>query len=317
VIGVVPVRSGIPAGGAVDVLSETAGRAVLVGSGTQEAVGFLAGGVAGEVAGRFPLPLAAGGAVTCLELGGFEPARWADELAPLLAGEGAVILPASPDGRDLAPRLARRLGRELLAGALRVRPGGATLSRAGGLQDVEVVIENPFVATLVPVHRLLPTARATPIPHESGGQADSTDGTEAVRILEVLEPDPAAMDLAEASRIMAGGGGLGGDEEFSLLQEVAAVLGASVGATRVVTDAGLMPHDRQIGTTGVSVGPQLYVALGISGATQHIGGIGEPEHVISVNTDPSCPMMLMADLALVSDAAATLRALAGRLGVTS
>ena len=133
-------------------------------------------------------------------------------------------------------------------------------------------------------------------------------------MVEVLPPDPATMDLAEAPRILAGGAGLHADD-FGLLGSVAAALGASMGATRVVTDAGWVPFERQIGTTGVTVDPDLYIAFGISGAVQHTAGLGTPDHVISVNVDPSCPMMALADLALVTDAPAFLRALAERLGV--
>ena len=96
---------------------------------------------------------------------------------------------------------------------------------------------------------------------------------------------------------------------------MAAALGGSAGATRVATDAGWTGYERQIGTTGVTVDPDLYVALGVSGAAQHTGGIGTPRHVVSVNTDPSCPMTAMADLGLVTDAGALLAELAARLGV--
>ena len=79
-----------------------------------------------------------------------------------------------------------------------------------------------------------------------------------------------------------------------------------MGATRVITDRSWVPHDKQIGTTGVVVDPDLYVAFGISGAVQHTAGLGDPDHIISVNTDPHCPMMQMSDLAIVSDANETL-----------
>ncbi|MDQ3390530.1 MAG: FAD-binding protein, partial [Actinomycetota bacterium] len=82
----------------------------------------------------------------------------------------------------------------------------------------------------------------------------------------------------------------------------AAALGASIGTTRVVTDRGWLPHQRQIGTTGVVVDPELYMAFGISGAVQHTTGLGDPDHIISVNTDPHCPMMQLADVAIVADA---------------
>ena len=139
--------------------------------------------------------------------------------------------------------------------------------------------------------------------------------------VEVLQPEPGVVDLAEARRIVGGGAGLvpagaDGAAVMRLLADVGAALGASAGATRVVTDAGWMSYDRQIGTTGVSVDPELYLAFGISGAAQHVGGLGAPEHVVSVNTDPSCPMTAMSDLGIVADAPAVLGELAKRLGVT-
>ena len=123
------------------------------------------------------------------------------------------------------------------------------------------------------------------------------------------------MDLSEATSILGGGAGLGGRDEFELLARVAAAMGASVGATRVVTDQGTLGHERQIGTTGVVVDPDRYLAFGISGAVQHTAGLGNPELIVSVNTDPHAPMMAMADLALTADAPATLRALARALGI--
>ncbi len=178
------------------------------------------------------------------------------------------------------------------------------------------------MATLLPGSRAAPESpryggAAVPAGGERGGPARDAPAVHEAELVELLEPDPAVIDLRETARIVAGGAGLGGPEEFELLTQVAGRLGASVGATRVVTDAGILPHDRQIGTTGVSVRPRCYIALGISGAAQHVGGLGSPAHVISVNLDPSCPMMSMADLALVADAPAVLRALAGRLAAAA
>jgi electron transfer flavoprotein alpha subunit len=121
------------------------------------------------------------------------------------------------------------------------------------------------------------------------------------------------MDLAEADRIVGGGAGLDSDDRFRQLADIARSLGASTGATRVITDRGWIEHQRQIGTTGVVVDPTLYLAFGISGAVQHTAGLGAPEHIVSVNTDPHCPMMQMADLAIVADANAVLDALEAQL----
>ena len=125
-------------------------------------------------------------------------------------------------------------------------------------------------------------------------------------IEQLLPPDATTIDLSEADRIVAGGAGLDDPRRFDQLAEFGAAIRASVGATRVITDRSWVGHERQIGTTGVNVDPQLYIAFGISGAVQHTAGLGRPDHIISVNTDPYCPMMQLADVAVVADANAVL-----------
>ena len=133
---------------------------------------------------------------------------------------------------------------------------------------------------------------------------------------DVLPADIATIDLSEADRIVAGGAGLDDARRFDQLAALGAALRASVGATRVITDRGWVAHERQIGTTGVMVDPQLYIAFGISGAVQHTSGLGQPHHVISINTDPHCPMMQLADLAVIGDANAVLDQLLVQIGGT-
>jgi electron transfer flavoprotein alpha subunit len=253
----------------------------------------------------------------CCEQPAYAPARWAALLAPLLADIDVVVLANAPDGRDLAPRLAHLLDRPLLAGAVQVDAGGATVAREGGLLMEEVVVDGPFIATLQAGVRgvevdpaLVATVEKLDLaaPAEAAG-AGAVDPT----VLDVLPPDPATMDLAEAPSIVGGGAGLGSSEVMDLLGEVAGRLGWSIGGTRVVTDWGWLPFERQIGTTGVIVHPDLYLAFGISGAVQHVSGLGDPAHVIAVNTDASCPMMSIADLAVVTDAPALVAELARRL----
>ncbi len=178
----------------------------------------------------------------------------------------------------------------------------------------------PVVVTLQPgvrgvEHPAQPSGAAPGTPTVEDLHLELPAGPVDATLLEVLPPDVATMDLAEAPRILGGGAGLGGADDFVLLTDVAVALGASMGATRVVTDAGWVGHERQIGTTGVVVDPRLYVAFGISGAVQHTSGLGDPQHVVSVNLDPHCPMMALADLAVVADASAVLRALADQLGL--
>jgi electron transfer flavoprotein alpha subunit len=262
--------------------------------------------------------------VQVIACGDFAPGRWADLLALLVVNARVLVLPGSPDGRDLAPRLAARLGRPLLAGALQITAEQVSVPRAFGTELHRFTTEGPVVTTLqVGVRGVadgeIPTAAdASPalIPAAGSGHRDIPGGHSGDVIVEkVLEPDVATMDLAEAPRIMGGGAGLAEAGDFDRLGAVAKALGAAMGATRVITDRGWIHHDRQIGTTGVIVDPDLYLAWGISGAVQHTAGLGHPSHIISINTDPHCPMMQLADLSIVSDAPAVLRALAKKLDV--
>jgi electron transfer flavoprotein alpha subunit len=300
-LGVIPVRDGVLPAGALETVAECGGRALVAGSAP----------TADELAGVAT-------DVRLVELGAYEVGRWAGALTALL-DDDVVVLPASPDGRDLAPRLAHALGRPLLAGAMRITPERAQLARGGGLELHDHVVTGSVVATLQPGVRgveptegLAPTVSAADPPMQANPRT-GVAGDAAV--VEVLAPDVATMDLAEAARIVAGGAGLDSAARFALLQTVATALGASIGATRVITDRGWVGHERQIGTTGVVVDPRLYLALGISGAVQHTAGLGTPDHVISVNVDPHCPMMQLADLAVVTDANALLDELAARLDV--
>ncbi|MFM2183638.1 MAG: hypothetical protein RJB61_1932 [Actinomycetota bacterium] len=246
-------------------------------------------------------------------LGDFEPGRWAAVLAPMLADEPHVVLPGSPDGRDLAPRLASLLHRPLYAVATSIGVSRIDLARGGGSVLHTVSPAPSFVATLQPGVRGVERGEgARPVEVAAVHAVESSVGNGGienqsdVRVLGTQPPDPASIDLSEAPRIVAGGAGLDDAARLGQIARIAALIGASAGATRVVTDRGWAPHTRQIGTTGVVVDPDLYVAFGISGAVQHTAGLGTPEHVISVNTDGHCPMMQLADLAIISDANATL-----------
>ncbi|MBX7069658.1 MAG: mycofactocin-associated electron transfer flavoprotein alpha subunit [Microthrixaceae bacterium] len=312
-IAVVPVRAGVLPAGSAEVVAE----ALSLGDATVLLIGSQLGSAAAELAG-----VASG--VQLAEVGDFAPARWAAALTNVVADASVVLLPASPDGRDLAARLAAAVGRPLVANAMEISEDHAIVVSHGGRVQHEVRPSGPFVATLQPGGRGVERG-----PAEVVGAANVhlpiDDGIADPEVAEVEPPDATTMDLAESPRIVGGGAGLmvgaGADDpvdrRFTQLTAIGEAIGASMGATRVVTDAGWVSHDRQIGTTGVVVDPDLYLAFGISGAVQHTAGLGHPEHIISVNTDPHCPMMAMADLAVVADANATLDELAKLLGVTS
>jgi electron transfer flavoprotein alpha subunit len=297
-LAVVPVRDGVLPAGAAETIAECGGRALLAGSGLTADVTDGLGGIASEL--------------RVVDLGDYAPDRWSRALAGLVDDE-VVVLPGSPDGRDLAPRLARRLGRRLLAGVVAVTTAQARLARGGGRELHTVGVQEPIVATFQPGVRGVETGTDGALPTVTIIDPPPTDSGDDVALVELLAPDVATMDLAESARILGGGAGLDGPDRFRQLTDVAAALGASVGATRVITDRGWVDHQRQIGTTGVVVDPDLYVAFGISGAVQHTSGLGTPAHVVSVNTDPHCPMMQMSDLAIVTDANAVLDELEQRL----
>ncbi|HEX2382425.1 MAG TPA: mycofactocin-associated electron transfer flavoprotein alpha subunit [Acidimicrobiales bacterium] len=295
-VAVIVVRDGMLPAGADECVAEAHGRALLCGSGTEAAAKQLVAAVE----------------VRCAELGSFAPGAWARALVDQLADARVVILPASADGRDLAPRLALALGRRLFAGAVAVDGHHAVLVRGGGLLSETHSVDASIVATLEPGVRGVEPVMSPAMIERVELTVDPGHDPE---IIELVPPDPATVDLGEASRIAAGGAGLGGPEPFAVLQHVAIALGASYGASRVAADAGWVPQDRFIGTTGVAVDPELYIAFGISGAVQHVSGLGQPDHIIAVNTDASAPMMAMADLAIETDARAMLDELARRLDV--
>jgi electron transfer flavoprotein alpha subunit len=296
-LAVLVVRDGLLPAGGDEVVAECGGRVVLIGTDTRAALDELSG-VATEA--------------RLVETATFRPGAWAAGLAALLGDDPVLLLPGSADGRDLAPRLAHALDRPLLAHAMSVAATGVELIRAGATELHHVVPPAAFVATLHP--GLRGVERTTTGEPSVVELALPKVGAIDAAVLFTLPADPATVDLAEASRIVAGGAGLDGATRFDQLAELGKAVGASVGATRVITDRGWVGHDRQIGTTGVIVDPDLYLAFGISGAVQHTSGLGTPAHVISVNTDAHCPMMQLADLAVVADANATLDALLVGIG---
>jgi electron transfer flavoprotein alpha subunit len=299
-IALVPVRDGVLPAGAAETITECDGNVILAGSGTHDVV-------------------LDGLATTAylVELGAVEPRRWTTVLAPVieqLATRGAptdvVVLPHSPDGRDLAPHLAIALDRPLLAAATEVTAHRVLVARRGGMELHEQRPTGPFVATLQPSARGAVTFEgAVTLEHIDPDHVDPDHvdrATGDARVVEVLPPDVRTMDLSEARRIVGGGAGLESEARFEQLDTFAGRIGGVMGATRVITDRSWVHHDRQIGTTGVVVDPELYLSFGVSGAVQHTSGLGHPHHVISVNTDPHCPMMSMSDLAIVADANETL-----------
>jgi electron transfer flavoprotein alpha subunit len=215
----------------------------------------------------------------------------------------AVLTAATATGKDLAPRLAARLGGPcgMDVTALAATDGGVRVTRpvyAGkAIQTVDLAG--------VPVIAVRPGAYAA---SESGkaGSAESVSVPSFVRRLVVAgvsRPDQDAVDVAEARVVISGGRGLGDPKHFALLEELAAAFGgeAAVGASRAVVDAGWIGHGAQVGQTGKTVAPELYFAIGISGAIQHLAGMRTARTVVAINRDKDAPIFKVADYGIVGD----------------
>jgi electron transfer flavoprotein alpha subunit len=240
----------------------------------------------------------------------YNSASFAQALAATRAAlkSSAVLIPATAMGRDLAPRIAARWGVPVLAEAIelaRSAEGGlaARKSMYGGkaFARIETRGEPPYVVTVRPGA----FAPAAPEPGRSGETVSITVEQDPLalraRVVEMLESAGQKVDLSEAEIVVSGGRGLKGPEHFALIRELADALGGAVGASRAVVDKGWIDHQQQVGQTGTTVAPKLYIACGISGAIQHLAGMRMSGCIIAINNDPDAPIFKIADYGIVGD----------------
>ncbi|MCI0483264.1 MAG: electron transfer flavoprotein subunit alpha/FixB family protein [candidate division NC10 bacterium] len=224
------------------------------------------------------------------------------------AGPRVLLLPGDSLGRDLSARLAFRLKAGVVTDVIEIDVEGSkkiprfTRPAYGGKAAAVIVPKRfPVVVTVKP---------RTFDPAGPSGQGQGTEvpvevslnpAQARIRMVERVQEETTGVKLEDARAVISGGRGLGGPEGFTLLVELARVLKGAVGASRAATDAGWVPSSMQVGQTGKTVSPDVYIAVGISGATQHVAGISGAKTIVAINADPEAPIFKVAHLGIVGD----------------
>jgi electron transfer flavoprotein alpha subunit len=246
--------------------------------------------------------------------------------APVAAALAGLAASAAPDlilfgqsytDRDVAGRLGARLGRSVLSNAVDVSlDGGATTKHEifGGTQIATAALTGaaPYLVIVRPKSFTAEPSGGGAPPVTSVDLPDA--GRSAARILARHAEEKEGPQLEEASVIVAGGRGLGAAEAYRLIEAVARPLRAATGATRAIVDAGWVPYSKQVGQTGKTVKPDVYIAAGVSGAMQHLVGMKDSKTIIAINKDPDAPIFGIADLGVVGDVHKVLPKLIEALG---
>ncbi len=280
-------------------------------STAQDVVAVLSGTGAKDAAAE--LGSAGASKAVCLDGDPFSPDAAAEGIAGIVRAHGAAafLASATSTGRDLAPRVAAHLGSTLFTDCTDLRADGDAFT-----------ITRPWLAG-----KLIATVRShAPVlcatlrrnvfkPVQAEGTTEVVDGPSLaagkVVLTGIAAKKAGKLDVSEAPIIVSGGRGLKEPENFKLVEDLAAAFGnAAVGASRAVVDAGWRPHSEQVGQTGKTVSPQLYVAVAISGAIQHLDGMKTSKVIVAINKDPDAPIFKLADYGIVGDAFEIVPALA-------
>jgi electron transfer flavoprotein alpha subunit len=228
--------------------------------------------------------------------GDYAPPAWAGAIADAAEDAEAVVAAGSDRGNELLAHVAALLDQPFAANVTGIDGDVVTRLRWGGsLLEQARLRGSPRILSVAP--HVLPAAEPVPVERlELPAGADTT-----VRVLETIAESADGVSLRDAKVVVSGGRGVGSAESFAIIEELAGLLGGAVGCSRVVTMAGWRPHTDQVGQTGTKISADLYVACGISGATQHIAGCKGAKKILAINDDPEAPILATADYAVIGD----------------
>ena len=220
-------------------------------------------------------------------------------------GAEAVLASHTPTGRDLMPRVAARLGVGLASDCTQLAFNGAKLTVRRPVYSGKATVEVEFLGSGPQCATVRGNALGVPKPDTSKtaeiARVAADLGELKTKVTEVAKGSSARPDVTEAAIVISGGRSLKSADNFKMLEEMADVLGAAVGASRAAVDSGFRPHRDQVGQTGKVVSPALYIACGISGAIQHLAGMRTSKTIVAINSDPEAPIFQVADYGVVGD----------------
>jgi electron transfer flavoprotein alpha subunit len=228
----------------------------------------------------------------------YAPRAWAEAIIAAAGGADTIVAAGSDRGNELLAHVAAQLDQPFAANVVSIDGDVVTRVRWGGSLVEEARLHgSPRVISVAPHTRQADPAAAS-LPVE---QLPVTVGADAERVLETVSESTGGVSLRDAKVVVSGGRGVGSAEGFAIIEELAGLLGGAVGCSRVVTSAGWRPHADQVGQTGTKISADLYVACGISGATQHIAGAKGAKKILAINSDPEAPILATADYAVIGD----------------
>jgi electron transfer flavoprotein alpha subunit len=241
------------------------------------------------------------------ELQGYVVAPKAELLAKLVADAqpAAVLVPATAEGKEIAARLAIKTDSGILTDAVDLKLDGDAFVAEQSIFGGSSIVHSSVTAG-TPIIALRPNS-TPPVPESAAAErvdvsVELTDSAKLAKVVDrVVVPKGDRPELTEAAIVVSGGRGVGSAESFAVIESLADQLGAAVGASRAAVDSGWYPHQSQVGQTGKTVSPQLYIAAGISGAIQHRAGMQTSKTIVAVNKDPEAPIFELVDYGVVGD----------------